>query len=103
VAQYRQSVLTAFQDVEDQLAASNWLTRQYDFRRQASEAADESERLTTNQYRAGTVDYTTVIVAQTAALSARRALAQIALSRQSNAVSLIAALGGGWNSAAPPP
>src|SRR6185295_13474477 len=89
VAQYRQSVLTAFQDVEDQLAASTWLARQYEFRREASEAADESERLTTNQYRAGTVDYTTVIVAQAAALSARRGLAQIALSRQTNAVSLI--------------
>jgi len=103
VAQYRQSVLTAFQDVEDQLAASTWLARQYEFRREASEAADESERLTTNQYRAGTVDYTTVIVAQAAALSARRGLAQIALSRQTNAVSLIAALGGGWNPSAPPP
>src|SRR6185295_5341322 len=39
VAQYRQSVLTAFQDVEDQLAASTWLARQYEFRREASEAA----------------------------------------------------------------
>src|SRR5262249_11085080 len=68
VADYRQSVLTAFQDVEDQLAASTWLARQYEFRRQASEAADETERLTLNQYRAGTVSYTNVIVAQTSAL-----------------------------------
>jgi NodT family efflux transporter outer membrane factor (OMF) lipoprotein len=98
VAEYRQSVLTAFQDVEDQLAASTWLARQYEFRRQASEAADETERLSLNQYRAGTVGYTNVIVAQTAALSARRSLAEIALTRQTSAISLIAALGGGWNS-----
>jgi NodT family efflux transporter outer membrane factor (OMF) lipoprotein len=102
VAEYRQTVITAFQDVEDQLAASEWLARQYEFRRQASEAADETERLTLNQYRAGTVSYTNVIVAQTAALSARRALATIALSRQTAAVSLMAALGGGWSSPAPP-
>ena len=97
IAQFRQNVLDAFQDVEDQLAASKLLAQQYEFRRQASEAADETERMTQNQYRAGTVSYTNVVVAQTAALSARRALATIALSRQSAAVSLIQALGGGWN------
>src|SRR6185436_19990852 len=73
VAEYRQTVLTAFQDVEDQLAASRLLSQQYEWRRQASEAADETERLTQNQYRAGTISYTDVVVAQTAALSARRA------------------------------
>ena len=103
VAQYRQSVITAFQDVEDQLASSKWLAQRYEFSRQASEAADETERLTTNQYRAGTVSYTNVVVAQAAALSARRTLATIALSRQTTAVSLIAALGGGWNPEAAPP
>lgn len=97
VAQYRQSVLTAFQDVEDQLASSRVLLQQYDFRREASEAADESEQLTMNQYRAGTISYTDVVVAQTAALSARRALASISLSRQTTAVSLITALGGRWD------
>lgn len=97
VAQYRQSVLTAFQDVEDQLAASRVLLKEYDFRREASEAADETERLTMNQYRAGTISYTDVVVAQTAALSARRALASIVLSRQTTAVSLITALGGRWD------
>ncbi|MEP7247057.1 MAG: TolC family protein, partial [Gammaproteobacteria bacterium] len=102
IAQYRQSVLEAFQDVEDQLAASKLLAQQYEFRRQASEAADETERMTQNQYRAGTVGYTNVVVAQTAALSARRALATIALSRQSTAVSLIQALGGGWDADRPP-
>ncbi len=97
VAEYRQSVLTAFQDVEDQLAATRQLTLQYEFRRQASEAADESERLTLNQYRAGTVGYTNVVVAQTAALSARVALAQIVAQRQATAIALVQSLGGGWN------
>jgi NodT family efflux transporter outer membrane factor (OMF) lipoprotein len=96
VAEYRQSVLTAFQDVEDQLAATRQLALQYEFRRQASEAADESERLTLNQYRAGTIGYTNVVVAQTAALSARVALAQIVAQRQATAIALIQALGGGW-------
>jgi outer membrane protein TolC len=50
-----------------------------------------------NQYRAGTISYTDVVVAQTAALSARRALASIVLSRQTTAVSLITALGGRWD------
>ena len=97
VAEYRQSVLTAFQDVEDQLAASRQLTQQYELRRQASEAADETERLTLNQYRAGTVSFTNVVVAQTSALSARVALARVELQRQTTAIALIRALGGDWN------
>lgn len=96
VADYRQSVLAAFQDVEDQLAGSRVLAQQYELRQQASEAADETERLTMNQYRAGMISYTDVVVAQASALSARRALATIALDRQTTAVSLIAALGGNW-------
>jgi NodT family efflux transporter outer membrane factor (OMF) lipoprotein len=101
VAQYRQSVLTAFQDVEDNLASSSALAREYEFRRIASESADESEQLTLNQYKAGTVSFTDVIVAQTSALDARRSLASIALSRQTTAVSLITTLGGGWSAPSP--
>ncbi|MGH8217531.1 MAG: efflux transporter outer membrane subunit [Steroidobacteraceae bacterium] len=99
VASYRQTVLAAFEDVENDLAASDWDRREYDFAKQASDAADETERLTLNEYKAGTVDYTTVVVAQTAALSARRTLAQLALARQTTAVSLITSLGGGWKPA----
>jgi NodT family efflux transporter outer membrane factor (OMF) lipoprotein len=99
VAAYRQTVLTAFEDVENELAATDWYRKEYELARQASDAANETERLTLNEYKAGTVDYTTVVVAQTAALSARRALAQIALSRQTAAVSLITSLGGGWKPA----
>ena len=96
VAQYRQNVIAAFQDVEDQLASSRLLGQQYESRRQATAAADETEQLTMNQYRAGTVSYTNVVVAQTAALTARRALAVIDVQRQTTAVSLITALGGRW-------
>jgi outer membrane protein TolC len=82
--------------VENQLAAVDMLAKEYKYLRQASDAADETERLTLNEYKAGTVDYTTVVVAQTAALSARRTLAQVELSQQTAAVSLVTALGGGW-------
>lgn len=96
VAQYRQTVLTALQDVEDQLAATKVLAQQSELRRQASAAADQSEQIFSNQYKAGTVDYTTVVTAQTTAYQARRALAQATVQRQTTAVALIQSLGGGW-------
>jgi len=96
VAAYRQTVLTAFEDVENDLAAADILLKEYDFLRQASDAADLTEQLTLNQYKAGTVDFTTVVVAEAAALNARRSLASMRLSRQTNAVALVTALGGGW-------
>ncbi|MDB5742399.1 MAG: outer rane efflux protein NodT family [Polaromonas sp.] len=99
VAGYRQTVLTAFQDVEDQLAATRVLLTQQDLRRQASEAADLVEQQVLNRYRSGQVGYTEVITAQATALSARRALVQAMADRQTTAVALIQALGGGWQAA----
>lgn len=96
VANYRQTTLAAFQDVEDQLSAQRVLERQHALREQASAVADENERLMLNQYRAGQVSYSEVVTAQASALSARRALVQAALDRQTTAVALIQALGGGW-------
>nr|WP_325170107.1 efflux transporter outer membrane subunit [Noviherbaspirillum pedocola] len=93
---YRQTVLTAFQDVEDQLSANRILEKQLDLRRTASEAANQAEQQVLNRYKAGQVAYTDVITAQTTALSARRTLAQLQANRQSAAVALIQALGGGW-------
>ncbi|MGH8831915.1 MAG: efflux transporter outer membrane subunit, partial [Polaromonas sp.] len=58
VARYRQAVLTAFQDVEDQLAATRVLLAQQDLRRQASTAADQVEQQVLNRYRSGQVGYT---------------------------------------------
>ncbi|HUN26820.1 MAG TPA: efflux transporter outer membrane subunit [Steroidobacteraceae bacterium] len=99
VATYRQTILSAFQSVENDLAATDWDKKEYDILKQASAAADENERLTINEYKAGTVDYTTVVVAQTSALSARLSLAQMAVSQQTAAVSLVTDLGGGWTPA----
>ncbi len=97
-ARYRQAVLTAFQDVEDQLTATRVLAQQQALRQQASQAADEAEVQMLNRYRAGQVDYTQVVSAQASALSARRALIQAQADRQTTAVALIQSLGGGWQS-----
>jgi len=96
VARYRQAVLAAFQDVEDQLSATRVLLTQQELRRQASTAADQVEQQVLNRYRSGQVGYTEVITAQATALSARRALVQAMADRQTTAVALIQSLGGGW-------
>ena len=96
VARYRQTVLAAFQGVEDQLAASRVLLVQQNLRHQASEAADQVEQQVLNRYRSGQIGYTEVITAQATALNARRALVQTLADRQTTAVALIQSLGGGW-------
>lgn len=96
VARYRQTVLAAFQGVEDQLAATRVLLTQQELRRQASTAADQVEQQVLNRYRSGQVSYSEVIIAQATALSARRALVQAMADRQTTAVALIQSLGGGW-------
>ena len=101
-ARYRQTVLTAFQDVEDQLAATRVLLTQQDLRRQASQAADQVEQQVLNRYRSGQVSYTEVITAQATALNARRALVQAMADRQTTAVALIQSLGGGWQAGQQP-
>ena len=102
VARYRQTVLTAFGDVEDQLSATRVLAQQQDLRRQASEAADLVEQQIMNRYRAGQVGYTDVVQAQVTALNARRSLVQVQSDRQTVAVALIQSLGGGWHAGAQP-
>ncbi|KAK0330643.1 hypothetical protein LTR94_032045, partial [Friedmanniomyces endolithicus] len=94
VAAYRQTTLEAFQDVEDQLTAADVLRRQYVELERAATAASQTEAMILNQYRAGTVAYTDVVTAQASALSARRALLQGAVDRQTTAVALIQAIGG---------
>ena len=91
-----QTVLTAFQQVEDQLATARALAEQAELRREASDAADQTEQQVLNRYRAGQVGYTEVVAAQASALSARRALTQVGVNRQVAAIVLIQALGGGW-------
>jgi len=97
VANYRQTVLTSFQQVEDELAALRILEQQAEVQDRAVTAARETERLTVNQYKAGTVAYTAVIVAQAQALQNRETALNILESRFGASISLIQALGGGWN------
>jgi NodT family efflux transporter outer membrane factor (OMF) lipoprotein len=97
-AVYRQSVLTAFQQVEDNLAAGAVYKDEAGMRAQASDAADRAESIARNQYLAGTIDYSQVIVAQTAAYSARQARLQAVVSQQTTTVALIQAIGGNWDS-----
>jgi NodT family efflux transporter outer membrane factor (OMF) lipoprotein len=97
VAQYRQAVLTAFQQVEDNLAADHVLQDEEPLRLKASQSADTAERVTLNQYRAGTVAYTSVVVAEATALNARETLLTLQGQRMTTAVSLVEALGGGWS------
>jgi NodT family efflux transporter outer membrane factor (OMF) lipoprotein len=95
-ARYRQTVLTAFQDVEDQLTASRILQQQLVLREQAAQAANLVEQQVLNRYEAGQVSYTEVVTAQVTAQNARRAVVQARSDRQVAAVALIQALGGGW-------
>lgn len=96
VANYRQTVLVAFGEVEDALAAQRVLGLEQTPRDAAVAAATRNERVAQNQYEAGQVDYTTVVVTQVAALSARNAALQNQAARLATAVNLIGALGGGW-------
>jgi NodT family efflux transporter outer membrane factor (OMF) lipoprotein len=102
VANYRQAVLTAFGQVEDNLAAQRVLATEQADRQAALEAADDAVRIARNQYNAGTVDYITVVVAQAAALSAHQTEISLEAARLTTTVDLIVALGGGWNEASLP-
>ena len=96
VAAYRQTVLAAFQQVEDQLSNARILAQQEEAQRAAVAAARDAERIINNQYKAGTVAYTSVIVAQTTALNAAVAAVNIRQNRLTASAALIQALGGGW-------
>jgi NodT family efflux transporter outer membrane factor (OMF) lipoprotein len=97
VANYRQSVLTAFQDVEDNLAALRILEQEAQLQDAAVKAARDSVTITTNQYKAGIVSYINVVNVQTIALTNERTALAILGNRLSAAVLLVKALGGGWD------
>jgi NodT family efflux transporter outer membrane factor (OMF) lipoprotein len=99
VANYRQTVLTAFQQVEDQLATLRILEQQVQVEEQTVKSANLAVQLSLNQYKAGTVAYTSVITAQTIALADAQTLLNIRQSRLVASVALIESLGGGWNAA----
>ncbi|MFL4598679.1 efflux transporter outer membrane subunit [Stenotrophomonas maltophilia] len=95
-AVYRQTVLGAFQQVEDNLVAMQVYADVSQSRVQAEAAANRAEVILRNQYRAGTVDYTAVVVAQGTASSARQARIQAVVDRQTAMVALAQAIGGSW-------
>ena len=97
VANYRQSVLTAFQQVEDQLAAIRIFTRQLAVEEQAVKNGREAVRVFTNQYRGGIVDLTTVVTAETNLLTVEEAALAVRQNLFLASVNLIVALGGGWD------
>ena len=99
VANYRQTVLAAFQQVEDELAALRILEQQVQVQEETVKSANLAVQLTLNQYKAGTVAYTAVITAQTIALADAQTLLNIRQSRLTASVALVEALGGGWRAA----
>ncbi|MFG0721384.1 efflux transporter outer membrane subunit [Pseudomonas sp. GLN_6] len=96
VAQYRQAVLDSFREVEDYLVQLRVLEQEALIQQEALQAARESLRLIENQYRAGTVDFNSVVNVQATALNNERINLSLLGSRLTASVQLIAALGGGW-------
>jgi NodT family efflux transporter outer membrane factor (OMF) lipoprotein len=99
VASYRQTVLTAFQQVEDALSNLRILEQQAKAEAIAVSSARRAVEATLNAYRAGTVAYTSVITEQTLLLSDQQAALAVQQSRLIASVALIEALGGGWTAA----
>ena len=99
VATYRQTVLTALQDVEDDLSGLRILARQAEVQARAVAFAEQAVVVALNEYTAGTIDYTTVITAQVTALSNEETELTIQQQRMVDSVSLIQQMGGGWTAA----
>jgi NodT family efflux transporter outer membrane factor (OMF) lipoprotein len=101
-ANYRQTVLAAFQQVEDNLAALRTLEVEGAVLDRAVSSAQRSLAVSTAQYKAGTASYLQVITAQTIALQDERSAVDVRTRRMSASVLLIEALGGGWNASGLP-
>jgi outer membrane protein TolC len=96
VATYRQTVLTAFQDVEDQLAAHKLLARQLDDERAALSAAQRALDRSIHRYKAGVDEYLVVIVAQATVLTLEQSVIELDAQLLAASVSLVKALGAAW-------
>lgn len=98
VATYRQTVLTAFQEVEDQLAAQSLLTKQLAEETAALSAAQRTLEISNNRYKPGVEQYLDVIVAQSVQLLHKQNVVQLNGKKLAASVSLIKAMGSGWHS-----
>jgi NodT family efflux transporter outer membrane factor (OMF) lipoprotein len=96
VAQYRQTVLDSFREVDDALVQLQVLEQEAVVQQAAVNAAREALQLLTNQHQAGTIDYNSVVNVQTSALNNQRSALTLLGNRLAASVQLIAALGGGW-------
>ncbi|MEZ7137676.1 efflux transporter outer membrane subunit [Komagataeibacter sp. SM21] len=95
-ANYRQTALHAFQEVEDQLALLNHLADATTRQAEAVTAAARTDQLASIQYREGAVDYLQVVIAQTAELQAREDMITLLTRRRIAGIDLVRAMGGGW-------
>ena len=102
LAQYGKTVLTAYQEVEDQLASLRILSGEAQSEAAAVADAGQTEQIALNRYTAGLVGYIDVLTAQTTLLSTQRTAAQISGQRMVATVVLVKALGGGWLGVATP-
>jgi NodT family efflux transporter outer membrane factor (OMF) lipoprotein len=102
LATYRQTVLAAFQEVEDNLAAAAILTQEAAVQAEALAAARQSATITLNQYKAGTVSYLDVVTAQSAQSNAELTAVQLLGRRLNASVTLLKAAGGDWRTAGKP-
>ena len=98
VATYRQTVLTAFQEVEDSLSGLSVLAEAAETQQQAVNAAQRALQISNDRYTGGLVTYLDVITAEENFLDAQRLATQILGQRLVTSVSLVKALGGGWDS-----
>jgi NodT family efflux transporter outer membrane factor (OMF) lipoprotein len=96
VDNYRQTVLASLQQVEDDIATLRVLEQRGIIEEAAVKAAREAETLTLNQYKAGTVPYSSVITAQTTRLNSEENALSVLSGRLQGSVAMIQALGGGW-------
>jgi NodT family efflux transporter outer membrane factor (OMF) lipoprotein len=97
VASYRQTSLTAFQEVEDNLSTLRILEQEAAKQHEATQAAENSQQLSMNRYKGGLVTYLEVITAQNIALSNERTEVDLLQRRLDASVQLVRALGGGWD------
>jgi len=102
VASYRQTVLTAFQEVEDNLAALRILSHELDEQNDAVASSQRALSVATERYKSGIDSYLNVITAQTTLLNNQRTAVNLQMQQMTASVELIKALGGGWNQASLP-
>jgi outer membrane protein TolC len=97
VANYRQTVLTAFQEVEDNLAALRILSQELDQQNAAVSSAQRALTLSNERYKSGIDSYLNVITAQATLLNNQRTAVNLEMQQMTASVELIKALGGGWD------